>query len=100
MSKAIDYDGMTLRNRLNLLVKSEEYLNAPQIQIDPEDIPKSKLIVNEISKFRSDIWNEIENDPEFRNNFLSNDGDSWTNQITNEGLRNKVLDPLTELVGF
>ena len=100
MSKAIDYDGMTLRNRLNLLVKSEEYLTAPQIQIDPEDIPKSKLIVNEISKFRSDIWNEIENDPEFRNNFLSNDGDSWTNQITNEGLRNKVLDPLTELVGF
>jgi hypothetical protein len=100
MEKARDFDGLTLRNRLNLLIKSQEYLTAPQIQIDPEDIPKSKLIVNEVSKFRNDVWSEIENDPKFRENFLSNDGDSWTDQITNEGLRNKVLEPLTELVGF
>jgi hypothetical protein len=100
MEKARDFDGLTLRNRLNLLIKSQEYLTAPQVQIDPEDIPKSKLIVNEISKFRNDVWSEIENDPNFRENFLSNDGDSWTDQITNEGLRNKVLERLTEKVGF
>lgn len=100
MEKARDFDGLTLRNRLNLLIKSQEYLTAPQVQVDPEDIPKSKLIVNEVSKFRNDVWSEIENDPNFRENFLSNDGDSWTDQITNEGLRNKVLEPLTELVGF
>jgi len=100
MEKARDFDGLTLRNRLNILIKSQEYLTAPQVQIDPEDIPKSKLIVNEVSKFRDDVWLEIENDPNFRENFLSNEGDSWTDQITNEGLRNKVLERLTEKVGF
>jgi hypothetical protein len=100
LEKARDFDGLTLRNRLNILIKSQEYLTAPQVQIDPEDIPKSKLIVNEISKFRNDVWSEIENNPNFRENFLSNDGDSWTDQITNEGLRNKVLERLTEKVGF
>ena len=100
MEKATDFDGLTLRHRLNLLIKSEEYLTAPQVEIDPDDIPKSKLIVNEINKFRNDVWGAIEEDPNFRNNFVNSDGDLWTDRITNEGLRNKTLKRLTELVGF
>jgi len=100
MSNTVDFDGLTLRQNLNILINSPEYMNAPQVKVNTDDVTKADLINNKVTSFKNDVWEQIEQDEDFRNNYLDTDGDSWTNQITNEGLQNKQLKVLTDFVGF
>lgn len=100
MSNTVDFDGLTLRQNLNILINSPEYMNAPQVKVNVDDATKADLISNKVTSFKNDVWEQIEQDEDFRNNYLDTDGDSWTNQITNEGLQNKQLKVLTDFVGF
>jgi len=75
-------------------------MNAPHVKVNVDDATKADLISNKVTSFKNDVWEQIEQDEDFRNNYLDTDGDSWTNQITNEGLQNKQLKVLTDFVGF
>ena len=100
MAKHRGFDGLTLRQKLKTFMKTVEYMDAPDIKIEEDDTPKADLISNLVSKFRTDVWESIEKDEDFRSNYFNVDEESWTTRLSNETLKTVKLKALTELVGF
>jgi hypothetical protein len=94
------FDGLNLRQKLRNFMKTTEYINAPDIKIEEGDTPKAKLISNLVSNFRTDVWESIEKDNDFRSNYFNVDEESWTTRLSNQTLKTVKLKALTELVGF
>jgi len=100
MVKHRDFDGLTLRQQLKNFMNTTEYIEAPDIKIEQDDTPKAELIANLVSKFRGDVWKSIEEDNNFRSNYLNSDDELWTTRLSNETLKSVKLKALTDLVGF
>lgn len=100
MVKHRDFDGLTLRQQLKNFMSTTEYIEAPEIKIEQDDTPKAELIANLVSKFRGAVWQSIEEDNNFRSNYLNSDDELWTTRLSNETLKSVKLKALTDLVGF
>jgi len=100
MVKHRDFDGLTLRQQLKNFMSTTEYIEAPDIKIEQDDTPKGELVANLVSKFRGEVWKSIEEDNNFRSNYLNSEDELWTTRLSNETLKSVKLKALTDLVGF
>ena len=100
MVKHRDFDGLTLRQQLKNFMNTTEYIEAPDIKIEQDDTPKAELIANLDNKFRGKVWQSIEEDNNFRSNYLNSEDELWTTRLSNETLKSVKLKALTDLVGF
>ena len=100
MVKHRDFDGLTLRQQLKNFMNTTEYIEAPDIKIEQDATPKAELIANLVSKFRGEVWQSIEEDNNFRSNYLNSEDELWTTRLSNETLKSVKLKALTDLVGF
>ena len=48
----------------------------------------------------NDQWKSIEEDNNFRSNYLNSEDELWTTRLSNETLKSVKLKALTDLVGF